>query len=229
VTIAMPILAMTPRRHQIRMSMRWQAAMLDPLRFLGWFCFTLDVHREPPIQLFPAGRPHIQTLSRLWQHRRPRLMSVRKSRQMLITWWGAGLSLWDGLHPGKLVMLQSKRLEDAVGEEEGGDGPLGRAKFLLQQIPKSVGLREGRDYRISYDRIRFPKWHSTLWAIPQGQNIIRQRTASGIWSDESMFQPEFKDAYAAATPCIRGGGWFLSTSTANPGAALQLHEDRLDV
>ena len=146
-----------------------------------------------------------------------------------MTWWGASICLWDALHSGKFILQQSKRLEDAVGDEHAGDGPLGRTKFILEHIPgkRILGLVEGRDYVKQSAHISFPKLNSSIWAIPQGANIIRQRTASGILSDESQFQEEFADAYTAARPCIRGGGWFVSLSTANPGAANDLHADKL--
>jgi len=220
-------LLITPRTMQIQTAMRWQRAMLDPIWFLRDFVYTVDTHHQPAIRPFPSEAPHIPILTRLWQYRKPPLMSVRKSRQMFITWWGAAISLWDALHPGKLIMLQSKRLEDAVGDESTGDGPLGRAKAILSLIPRGVGLIEGTHYQKTSARIVFPGLRSAVWAVPQGADIMRQRTASGIWSDESHFQDEFSASYTGAAPCLRGGGWFLSTSTANPGAALDLHEDRL--
>ena len=219
---------MPARTLTLRVQARWQLAMISPVAFVRYFVRTLDTHDKiQPVKRFPWRRPHIVPLIRLWQFNP--LLSIRKSRQMLITWLFAALSLWDALHPGRLVMVQSKRLEDAVGNEWTGDGPLGRAKFILSHIPAAVGLVEGRHYCKQSILVTFPRWNSGLWAIPQGQDIIRQRTASGIWSDESHFQKEFGDAYTASAPCIRGGGWFVSTSTANPGAALALHEDRLDV
>ena len=213
------------------MRIRWEKASRRPLRFLGWFAHTLDQHdKANPIKAFPAHRPHIRTITRLWQDNP--LLSVRKSRQMVMTWLFSALSLWDCLfHSGRLVMLQSKREADAIGNETAGDGLLGRAKFILNEIPcKDVigGLVEGVDYVKLSNRIEFPQMSSTLWAIPQGAHIIRQRTASGVLSDESHFQDEFEDAYTAAIPCIRAGGWFVSLSTAHPSFANRLHEDRTD-
>jgi len=220
---------LTPRTRQLRLRARWEQARRDPAVFLAGFVFTLDQHdRDHPIKQFPIARPHIIPLVRLWQGNP--LLSVRKSRQMLCTWLFCLLALWDCLfHDGRLVMLQSKRADDAIGDEVAGDGPLGRAKFALNNIPgkASLGLVEGRDYIKLHNQVRFPTRSSTLWAIPQGANIIRQRTASGILSDESHFQDEFADAYTAALPCIRGGGWFVSLSTAHVGAANDLHEDNL--
>jgi len=219
---------------EIRLRARWELSLRDPLRFLEWFVYTLDTH-DPytPIKPFPAHRPHIIAVTRLWQYNA--LMSLRKSRQMIMTWLFAALCLWDTLHKGKFTVQQSKRLEDAVGNEHAGDGPLGRSKFILNHIPgrKALGLVEGDGFVKLATSVSFPKLNSLLLAIPQGGNIIRQRTVSGILSDESHFQDEFSDAYTGAMACIRGDKaslahlWFVSLSTANLGAALDLHEDKL--
>jgi hypothetical protein len=200
------------------------------LRFLEWFAFTLDTHdKANPVKPFPIGREYLRLMVKLWQANP--LLSIRKSRQLIMTWLFSALCLWDTLHPGRMTVQQSKRLEDAVGNEYAGDGPLGRSKFILSHIPgrKLLGLVEGGStgYIKLATSITFPKLNSSLLAIPQGGNIIRQRTLSGIMSDESHFQDEFSDAYAGAVACIRGGGWFVSLSTANLGAALDLHEDRM--
>jgi len=213
------------QRDQIAMEqlpVRWVLAGRDPLRFLQWFVFTCDQHdQEHPIKPFPYDRPHIQHLTRLWQHNR--LLALVKSRQMMQTWLFSALSLWDAMfHAGRLIMLQSKREEDAVGDENVGDGLLGRIKFILNHMPPVPGMPL---YQKLGNRVRFTDNNSTLWAIPQGASIIRQRTASGIFSDEAGYQDEFGDAYVAARPCIRGGGWFTCLSTANPGFFQQLCQD----
>ena len=38
-------------------------------------------------------------------------------------------------HEGRLDMLQSKREDDAIGDENSGDGLLGRAKFIINHTP----------------------------------------------------------------------------------------------
>jgi hypothetical protein len=60
-----------------------------------------------------------------------------------------------------------------------------------------------------------PTRGSTLWAIPQGGDIIRQRTPSGYFSDEVAFQPEFEAGWTSAIPAARSGGWILAVSTAD--------------
>lgn len=208
---------------------KWERARRDPLHFLGDFVYTCDQHdTEHPIKRFPAERPHIVHLTRLWQDNP--LLLLKKSRQMLVTWWAVAMSLWDGLfHRGRLWMLQSAREDDAIGDRVSGDGLQGRALFMLDHMPGRQWLcMEGRDWQIrDGNKIQVPAQNSTLWAIPQGAAIIRQRTASGVLSDEAAYQKEFADAYVAAMPCIRGGGRFVGVSSAHPGFFEELVEDRV--
>jgi len=206
-----------------RMAARWELARRDPWLFLRWFVFTIDTHdQREPIKQFPATRPHIREMVNLWRDNR--LLTVCKSRQMLMTWLFSALALWDAMmHPGRLIMLQSKREEDAIGNENTGDGLLGRAKFILDHVPWPEFVPR---YDPTANKLEFAH-NSTLWAIPQGAHIIRQRTASGILSDEAAFQDEFSDAYTAARPCIRGGGWMVVLSTPHPGFMQHLHQDAI--
>jgi hypothetical protein len=131
-----------------------------------------------------------------------------------VTWWLATICLWDALcKRGRLIMQQAKRLEDVAGDRETGDGLLGRSAYILDHIPMRRAL--GIDVDVARERITCRHTGSTIWAIPQGGSIIRQRTPSGIASDECAFQPEFEESFMAAMPCIRSGGWFVGATTAD--------------
>ncbi len=211
--IEIPTIATMPRTMQLRLMARWELARRDPMYFFRYFAFTNKPEgRLNVVTPFPADRPHIMHLTRLWQENP--LLAICKSRQMIVTWWASGLLVWDGLfHDNRLLMAQAKRQDDAIGDEHTGDGLLGRAKFMLRHIPLARAL--GVEADIRSDMIVFPRRHSTIWAIPQGAAIIRQRTASGIVSDEAAFQEEFEDAVTASLPAVRSGGWFLAISTAD--------------
>lgn len=208
---------------------RWELASWHPLNFQRWFVFTCDQHDVvTPIKRWCWELPYIQILTELWLHN-PLLVLI-KSRQMRMTWLFVILYLWDWLfHDGRLIMFQSKREEDAIGDEVAGDGLLGRAKFIMNHLPGRSFLVP--DYLPLGHKMTRPSGSSTIWAIPQGASIIRQRTASGILSDESSFQPEAGDSYTAARPTIRGGGRYSAITTpdlADGGHTRRLHEDRLD-
>jgi hypothetical protein len=193
------------------------------MEFLRWFDWTLDQHAKE-IKPFPAHYPHIEPMVRLWQDN-PRL-SIRKSRQMEQTWLFCSLALWDAMfHPGTFIFLQSAREDDAIGNEFAGTGLLGRCKFVLSHIPAREILVPRIEARAN--TLAFPGHNSLLWAIPQGGDIVRSHTISGLLSDEAAFQPEFADAYTAALPCLGKDGWFVILSTPNPGFAQMVHEDRV--
>ncbi len=217
-----------------RTKILWKLAMGNVHIFLENFVWTIDTHElekaklehrvADPIKQLPAKRPHMSIMTDLWQDNP--LLVVCKSRQMMQTWLFCALALWDFLaHDGRLIMLQSKTEREAVGEQHSGQGLMGRCKFILDQIPP--WLLGPDEFESTTTKLVLPRRHSTLWAIPQGADIIRSYTSAGILSDECGVQDEFEQAYAAAMPTIRGGGWFVALSTANPGYFERLYEDRI--
>jgi len=225
MAIDSPLMAMPRKTLQLRIAARWELASRHPSYFLQWFCFTLDQHdQRQPIKPFPWHKPHIQAMTGLWLDNP--LLIVAKSRQMVETWLFCALHLWLFLfRRGQLIMLQSKREEDAIGNETAGDGLVGRSLFMLHHIPYRRQLLGKIDETAT--KIENRAQNNTLWAIPQGPDIIRQRTCSALFSDECGVQPDFDDAYTAAIPTILGGGRFTGLFTANPSFAQQLFEDTL--
>lgn len=199
-----------------------ELARRDPYVFLTNFCYTLDSHdSEMPVKLFP-NRLYLKRLTELWV--RYPLLVIAKSRQMLITWLFVCLYLWLAItRPGSLIFLQSKKLDDAIGDRTAGTGLLGRMIFVLERLPEEFQV----EYKLLKDKIKFPKLNSLVWAIPQGPDIIRQHTATGILSDEMAFQYRAEESYTAAIPTIENGGRFTAISTAHPGFFQRLFLDTL--
>lgn len=204
------------RRIQIQLAKR------DPWVFLTNFCYTIDSHdRDNPKKLFP-NRPYLRELTELWNHHP--LIVIAKSRQMLATWLFVCLYLWEAImFNGRLIFLQSKREEDAIGSHTAATGLLGRTRFVLEHLPDE--LRP--PFKATANKIEFPSQNSTIWAVPQGPDVIRQHTASGILSDEMAFQYLAEESYTAAIPTIENGGRFTAISTANPGFFQKLYLDNL--
>lgn len=214
-----------------RLLVFWEKARRDPMDFLRYWVWTNDQHdmesEGGSIKPFPVDKPHIEPIVRLWQWNR--LLVLVKSRQMLQTWLFVALNVWLAIfRRGSLIMLQSQREEDAIGDFVNGDGLLGRARFILDHMPgRDVFLP---DYEPKHNQIKFTDRRSTMWAIPQGGNIIRQRTCTSILSDEAAFQPEMEDSYTASRPTIRGSGRAAYVTTADlsdGGHTKQLYEDTL--
>jgi hypothetical protein len=179
---------------------------------------TLDVHdSENPIKSFP-DKEYLKIIVDKWLTEP--LLLLPKSRQMMFSWLIIALYLWDSqFHVGRLTFFQSKKEEDA-------DDLIKRAKFIWDNEPMFLKrYRIGDSYQEllcnpqnkgnhTYCRMIFPDIYSEIRGIPQGGDVIRMHTASGIFSDEMAFQPEASEAYAAAKPTISSKGRFTGVSTA---------------
>lgn len=199
-------------------------ATRDPWFFCCRFVITLDTHnKSQPLSAFP-DYDYLRQLVDLWLEHP--LLVIAKSRQMMATWLFVALYLWDTImHTGRLTFLQSKREEDAIGNATAGTGLLGRTRFIFDRLPPALKP----PHKATANKIEFPTINSTIWAIPQGADVLRQHTASGILADEFAFHPQAEDAYTAALPTIENGGRFTALSTAEPGFFHKLYSDTLDL
>lgn len=190
----------------------------DPYYFLTNWAFTLDTHDEnEPIKPFPE-KEYIKILVDLWL-KHP-LLLVPKSRQMMISWICIGLYLWEAqFHNAKLIFFQSKKADDA-------DDLIKRAKFIYDHEPtflkryidqgefKVLKINPQHNGKHTEGKMSFPQINSEIRGIPEGGDVIRMHTCSGIFSDEMGFQPEASAAYTAAKPTISSKGRFTGVSTA---------------
>ncbi len=139
---------------------------------------------------------------------------------MMMSWLFTTLYLWDTqFHHGKLTFFQSKKADDA-------DDLVKRAKFVYDHEPrflkryleggvfKDLHVNPQHNGQHTQGKMMFPEINSEIRGIPEGGDVIRMHTASGILSDEMAFQPEAKSAYTAAKPTISSKGRFTGVSTA---------------
>jgi hypothetical protein len=203
------------------------------LKFLQYFVFTYDTHAPQgidPVRPFPVDRPYMAPLVDLWLDN-PRI-AVCKSRQMMVTWLGCALALWDAMfHRGKLILLQSQDFGFAVGSRDTGKGLLGRCQCIIDNMPGRKQLIP--PWRDLTESITF-KHGSEIIPIAHGSDKTRGDTVSGWLSDEIGFQEKFEQAFTATTACLRdnqhpprgprlGGPWafLLSTATMQDGGYLR--------
>jgi hypothetical protein len=148
---------------------------------------------------------------------------VEKSRQVMATWLCCAYLLWRAkFRDHQLILVQSKKEEDAANLVFNGEPWVARMSFMESNLPphlKTCPFPRGA----SYGQLRFPNG-SRIWGIPEGGDIIRSNTASVIFSDEAAFQPEFGNAFTAALPAIKGGGSYVAISSAEPGSFAELVE-----
>lgn len=151
------------------------------------------------------------------------LFMTEKSRQVMVTWLCCAWILWTAKwHPHRLVLVQSKREDDAAALVFTKDPFFARISFMEHHLPahlKTLTFPKAG----AYGHLYFPNG-SHIWAIPEGGDIIRSQTPSIVFSDEAAFQPEFGAAVTAALPAIKGGGVFVGVSSAEPSTFQELVE-----
>ncbi len=191
---------------------RIENAKRDPWLWLRDLVNTWDNH--DPTTIFKPW-PHkamYRVIARVWNE--TDVLFIEKSRQIMMTWIMAALFLWDALTKySRLILLQSKKQDDA-------NDILERARHIYVschdlQLPWLPKIKmTGGNFGTS-DSLIFPEIKSELRAIPQGADVVRMHTCSGIFADEMNHQPEFEEGFGAAKPTITGGGKYVAGGTAN--------------
>jgi hypothetical protein len=174
-------------------------------------------------------------LARLTRLHQSGVLCIEKSRQVMASWMVVAYLLWRAkFHPHQLILVQSKREDDAALLVFTKEPQIGRMSFLELGVHDDLrqlgfgGVKEATQTGIGATRCHlfFPNG-SHVWGIPQGGNIIRSNTCSCLFSDEAAFQPEFGLAYQAALPSIKGGGQGIFVSSAEVGDFAVLIEAEL--
>jgi len=188
--------------------------------------YTHDEHDERvPAKPFP-DKQYLREIVRMWQATKRTLWP--KSRQMMLSWTFCALYLHDTQFKSqsggrRLNFIQSKKEEDS-------DALLRRCYFIYEHQEPWLKAMYPAEY--SYCHLRFfavgDKERKLpvgeLWAIPQGGDVLRQHTASGLFIDEAAFQPDLEASIRAAQPMLNGGGRIDCVSSANPGYFQELCE-----
>jgi hypothetical protein len=188
---------------------------------------------DDPIMPFP-DKEYIRIIVNTWLNEN--LIAIPKSRQMMLSWLTVALFLWDTqFHKGRLTFFQSKKADDA-------NDLVKRAKFIYDNEPsflkryyddgsfKDLSCNPQNQGNGVYNLMTFPDIHSEIRGIPEGGDVIRMHTCSGILADESAYQPEAKAAFTAAKPTISSKGRFTAVSTALDGTFFEdIVFDKLDV
>lgn len=213
----------------------WWNCFNDPYYYLTNWAFTLDVHDpDNSIKAFPVDKEYLKILVDIWLNNP--LLLVPKSRQMMMSWVFTSLYGWDTqFHHGRLTFFQSKKAEDA-------DDLVKRAKFVYDHQPSflkryylggkfhDLHVNPQHSGQHTQNKMTFPEINSEIRGIPEGGDVIRMHTASGILADEMAFQPEARSAYTAAKPTISSKGRFTGVSTAEDGTFFEeMVFDRVEV
>lgn len=135
------------------------------------------------------------------------IILVCKSRQIMITWLFSAYMLWSVLYnKGQLCTIISKRGSDADMIL------LRRIKLIYDYIPNCLKpeIKISKKYNA---KMEVPKNSSSLWAFPQGSDVVRSYTFTKVFFDEMAFMNMAEQAYTALLPTIKGGGKLIGVSS----------------
>lgn len=165
--------------------------------------WTLDqVDMQNPVKKFPANS-WLEKVTREWEANK--LLIIPKSRRMMISWLMIYLHLWLAMwHPGVAAFFVSE------SERKSAD-LIEKADFIFRHIPENVMLKP--KVRRKQCLIEFPGLDSYIMGIPEGENQLRQYTATALYFDEYSFWENPQATLAAAKPCTQGGGRLTIVST----------------
>lgn len=186
-----------------------QRCMLRQDYWVMTYCFTKDEHdSNQPVKRFPRYK-YIPFIIRRLCHN-PKV-AIPKSRQVMITWTVLAYILGQCLFKKhRLWFIQSKKEEDAAALIE-------RAKHMYEHLPwwqRAAAPLTRPLMKQPFNKLVIANG-SKMWGVPQGSDILRQYTASGIFGDEYAFQDKAEDAYTAAKPTVDGGGQIIAVSSVN--------------
>jgi hypothetical protein len=196
----------------------------DPQYWLFEYARTRDEH-DPTLAAKPfPDKEYLRVMVRFWLEHRMNL--YEKSRQMMATWLLCALYTHDAqFHTNRLHFFQSKKEEDS-------DRLIQRCFTIWENQPAFLKRTCQAEY--SYCHLRFFRSgetaglpYSEIWGIPQGGDVIRQHTGSGLFIDEGGFQVDLEKSIGAAQPMLKGGGRLDIVSSAEPGYFEELVEDRV--
>lgn len=191
---------------------RIKQAEFDPWYFVRYVASTFDEHDPTTISKPFPNKAMYRIVCRAW--RDYNILFIEKSRQIMMSWIMAALFLHDAMTKNvRRIAFQSK-------EQDSANALLDRAKHIYEQalnleipwIPEAkwTGNKLGTATLLEFQTTR-----SIIRAIPQGPDVVRSFTFSGILADEMNHQQEFGDGFAAAAPTITGGGKYVAQGTPN--------------
>jgi hypothetical protein len=196
----------------------------DPEYWLFRYARTRDEH-DPTIAAKPfPDKEYLHEIACFWLEHRMNL--YEKSRQMMATWTLCALYTHDAqFHTNRLHFIQSKKEEDS-------DRLIQRCFTIWENQPDFIKRAHPAEYAYCHLKFHRPGQssglaYSEIWGIPQGGDVIRQHTGSGLFIDEGGFQPDLEASIGAAQPMLKGGGRLDIVSSAEPGYFEELVEDRV--
>jgi hypothetical protein len=206
-------------------SLQAKADQFKLYRDNAWAGWSDIVYTEDPSRALsgPQQAPqhdYLYTLYQIWM--RERLLTVYKSRRMMMSWF----FIWLHLH---MAMFNSNRLIFLVSKkEENSDELVKRCEFIYDHIPEELLPVKPKKYS-KYCLLGFPELKSRIVGVPEGSDQLRQFASSAVFFDEFAFWRNQEKAYGAAMPTVEQTGRFSIVSTVQPGFFYEFCMDRYDL
>jgi hypothetical protein len=171
----------------------------DEYRHDIWLWLTNEVNTRDEATQQMRPWPHKDYLRELIEIiRAPEngLIAVPKSRRMMVSWTFAVLAVYEARYePHHAIFIQSETEDKAAFITDK------RCAFVEDNLNEPYLRRKYRAIRTTkgaIGRITYEPTDSYIWALPQGDSVIRTYTFSRLYMDESDFQAEGHQALDAA-------------------------------
>jgi hypothetical protein len=152
------------------------------------------------------------------------LLAVPKSRAMMVSWAIAAWSVHKARYfPNNAIFIQSENEDKAayvVGQrcafiEDNLDAKSLRRRRVSDGEADSDEYKATKTSKGLVGRMEYGRTGSTIWAVPQGGDVVRSYTFSKWFMDECEFQEGAHEAVAAALPRVEKGAGIVLVSTPN--------------
>lgn len=177
------------------------------------YVYTTDPHdRDVPVKPMP-DLPHLRAIVEAWLAVQGNILSIPKSRQVMVTWIMVAVHLWLAMfHEEQRIFVISKNRESATELIHRMKAIYKRLPEWLQEaLPLAKAISEMPKTQLIF------RHGSSIIALPRGSEQIREYTASAIFVDEAAFVPDLEEVVAAAVPAIAGGGRLTLVSSVYAG------------
>lgn len=194
MTLATPPAPRVLRLSDLPKELQWKLDPWTPIRDgLVWTHDQKD--KFEPFKRMPP-KPHFVPFIRDFQSGKDRML-IHKSRQMMMSWLFVYLLYHDAVqHTGRLNVFQSEEFSKS-------NELLDRAQLMHERMDPAFWGGSKPAFtrtRTKPAKLVFPDLDSTLMALPEGKNQLRQYAVSGVLMDEAAFWKDLLGTYASSIP-----------------------------
>lgn len=202
---------------ELKILLEWQAWAGNPSQWIDDCIVTRDEADEGIIKPFPK-KDYLYLIDQRFQTEK--ILLISKSRRMIVTWRLLALNLHEVMFKSNRThFIQSKKAADSA-YLMGDDRMMFMYNRMLEKHPLHPWPRLLRKMKDNdgkgFDFLQFSNGTS-ITAIAEGPDQLRQYTASRVYCTEMAFWENAEQTWKALRPTIQGGGQIVVDSSANPG------------